>query len=217
VAAEQQEFERGLRAIERLRTSSALRLLVGSRFRGRLIQFEVLKHHAEVDRLLAESELDLSTFEEAAAEIAEVLAAVVSDEEDFYLEGSRAARRGDQPEDRDELERKLQAVRSAFEADLPDLRRRVWLKDTATASLPGVFEWEVVTKVADHAVPRPDGQPVGFALLKMTGEPSEFVLFSGAEGGGEVRLVVDREDVAFMMDSLRRLQLAMETPQDNGT
>ena len=155
-------------------------------------QFEVLTEHSQLETLLEGRQVSLEQVTEAAADISDVLSAILDDasEVEFAEVRSDPSRWGDdEREDPEIASRKYRLVLGSF--DLADLRRRYWVKVTSKNDLPGRLEWEVSLKQADDSAPSYDEQGVAFATVRLSTRPDyraflepekELVLTLDAEG-----------------------------------
>jgi hypothetical protein len=204
-------FERGLQAIAALRERAALRVLIGGSVRR--FQFNVKDDQAH--EVLERHGLDDESFRRVLVDLEDVLLPAVTgvDVEHF------ASRRADpnrfpdgEVEERETAEAKYKLVEEVF--DIQALARRVWAKSTSKNELPGRFDWEVSRRLADAELEGPDGEPALIATLRISAEPVDLT-WPILPRATEITMTVDVEDVAFMIESLTRLEEALDGA-DNG-
>jgi hypothetical protein len=198
-------FERAVGAISELMAGQYLRLLIGSTLR----RFQFALREDEAGDVLGRFSIDVTDLRAVLVDLEDVLVAVTSGvgAEMFVAKRSDPDRFDDgETEDPGVAAAKYELATESF--DVEHLRRRVWLKRTSKSEVPGRFDWEVATKMADAENALPDGDRVVMGKLRVASEPAEFRLpYIGAEQ--EITVTVDVEDVEYMIDSLNRLKEAM--------
>jgi hypothetical protein len=199
-----EQFERGLEATQELLEAETLRLLVGSDLRR--FQFELREPDAA--ETLTRHSLTLAEMKALFVDLEDILIAASKDiaVERFARSRADASRFPDgEVEDPQNATKKYLSAQKVF--SFSAIRSRVWLKSSAKIDLASRFDWEVGRKYADAERPRPDSGPVVFGTLRVAAEPGGLRLpFTAPK---ELSLLLDAEDVAYMIDTLRRLQAAM--------
>jgi hypothetical protein len=201
-----QLFERALVTIQKLRDAGGLRLLVGPPTRR--LQFE-LRDDQEAPALLERHGLSRAELRDVLFDLEDVLVAMASDvpPERFAAVRANPNRFTDQEVEEESVA--LEKFRLASEAfDASELQRRFWIKDTAKAQVPSRFGWEVGIKRGDDEGEAPGGGGAVLGRLRIATESPDSPIASS--GGNDISFVVDNEDVAYIIDSLLRLQRAME-------
>lgn len=143
---------------------------------------------------------------DVADEVAAILTAIVSgvSAKDFARQTTRDAK-----------EFPILTERYALVAEqfpLAPLRRRAWLKRTTKNQVARFFDWEVAVKTHDSTLSDPtEGfAPLAFGTIRLTTESSVEVL-----ADRETAITVDEEDVAYLLESLQRLQACMRSSDPN--
>lgn len=199
------QFDRGLTAIRELIEARALWLLVGPP--QRRLQFEMIGSEAE--EALSRHGLTADDIRAVLLDLEDVLSAAVSGVSVEVF----SQRRADPERFSDGETEPVDVAREKFDAaqrvlPIDQLRRRVWVKSTSKIDVPSRLDWEVVSKHVDAERPTHDASPVAYATLRIAAEPPEIRLSALGEGK-EVTMVVDAEDVAYMIGALGRLQTSL--------
>ena len=199
-------FERGVAALKAMKEANAVRLLVGGA--RRRLQFELKGR--ETEEIIEEHSLATWQLRRVLVDLEDILYAAAIDvsASDFARARSDPDRFVDhETEDLHTATRKYEAAIALF--DPHDLGRRITLKEAAKTHIPSAFTWEVVRKQADDDESRTNEWPTVAAVLRIASEAPDS---SGLmQPGSEVVMTLDAEDVAYMIDSLRRLQEALAT------
>lgn len=211
------KLEQAVGAIKDLRTAGAVRILVNPSWRRTRVQFEVVEAHEDLELVLERRGLSREELKEAAPDVAEALAAAVAGIDAEAFAAQRAGSEAHPGVVDDSAADTLAMARDSFSDDLPKLKARLWVKTSAKNHVPSEFEWETATKHVDSETTPPNARPATFATLKISSTSLEPPFISG-NPSRDVIMVVDEEDVAYMLDSLTRLKVAMQAlSKETGT
>jgi hypothetical protein len=206
------DFRSTVQIIRDLLESGALRLLLNPSFGADApVRFVFRQEQAEVDQLLSGRGTTESAFEAAADDIAATLSAAVRETPPDRFSQQRAdpERTDGDPEDPDVARRKLQLVSESF--DIASLQQRWWVKRTAKTRVFSALRWNVANRLADDEASPPEGGGAPFGILMLEGATAATTplsLFSNPVT--DLTLVVDKEDVVAMRDTLDRLISALD-------
>jgi hypothetical protein len=164
------------------------------------------------DQAVADAVDDLgltrSAFRRAVSDLQEVLGALARDQD-----LDRASEKDD-PEDKEVTKAKLETAREHF--DVPDLRKRWWVKANTKNDLLMESGWDVSLKLLDEAERPPENQPVAVGLLGLKGSKFAGPLSIFDSATHDLTVTVDREDIKAMRETLRRLDEALAEAAESG-
>jgi hypothetical protein len=163
--------------------------------------FDINFRDAPVARAIDTLGLTRAEYREATEEVELIIASVVQETDIQRAEGEE--------EPAEVTAAKVGYVEQQF--DIPELKRRAWIKETGKAQILFEATWEVVLKQADETKAPPQDRPVPVGHLALRGASlrNPLALLTGSETT-ELQLTVDRSDLKALKETLRRLNDALE-------
>jgi hypothetical protein len=205
VPVERGIFEKVAVSLRELVSSGPVALRVLRPYSPFAFDFDINFRDVAVARAVDALGLSRGEYREATEEVESILASVIQETEIQRAQGEEEAE-------------EITAAKVAFverQFDVPELKRRAWIKETGKAQVLFEATWEVVLKQADETKAPPQDQPVPVGNLALRGASlrNPLALLTGAETT-ELQLTVDRSDLKALKETLRRLDEALERAED---
>jgi len=207
-------FLRAVQAIAALYERGIIRILIQPSGRALFVQVELRTERPDYEEQIASVGLTPGEVEEVAPDIADVLGGILADYDADEF-GQLRADRSSADEDPEVSAQKHRATEAAF--DLEPLRARTRLKQASNLPITAGISWEIAVKHADDEglLQAPDSQ-VPYAILKLTTDRVDQQGWPQLARASTVMLL-DADDVAFLVDSLTRLRDALHDIEKGST
>jgi hypothetical protein len=205
VPVERGTFEKVAASLRELVATGPVALRVLRPYSPFSFDFDINFRDVPVARAIDALGLTRGEYREATEEVEQVLASVVQETDIQRPEGE------DEPAE-------LTAAKVAYveqHFDIPELKRRAWIKETGKAQILFEATWEVVLKQADETKAPPEDRPVPVGHLALRGASlrNPLALLTGAETT-ELQMTVDRADLKALKETLRRLDEELDKAED---